>query len=185
MPRCSGPALIFAAIAINAFRAALVRSDRDRGRRRPDDGGGVIGVLAIRTRGIYFAMVTMALAQCVYYLFYQAVELDRAGNGKKRACAGINVRVIDIFGLKLDFIHPADTILCDCRLRDRGLLRPVAHSRFTVWRRGSKRRVRTRRAQKASGYDVALVRQLTFILSGGFLRAGRRAGGPAPLHRAD
>src|SRR5271156_3124111 len=30
----------------------------------------VIGVLAIGTRGIYFAMVTMALAQCVYYLFY-------------------------------------------------------------------------------------------------------------------
>src|ERR1700761_2354527 len=34
----------------------------------------LIGVLAIRTRGIYFAMVTMALAQCVYYLFYQAVD---------------------------------------------------------------------------------------------------------------
>src|ERR1700756_3577071 len=28
-----------------------------------------IGSLAIRTRGIYFAMVTMALAECVYYLF--------------------------------------------------------------------------------------------------------------------
>src|SRR5678815_4553431 len=26
----------------------------------------VVGVLAIRTRGIYFAMVTMALSQCVY-----------------------------------------------------------------------------------------------------------------------
>src|ERR1700738_1599816 len=33
----------------------------------------LIGVLAIRTRGIYFAMVTMALSQCVYYLFYPAV----------------------------------------------------------------------------------------------------------------
>src|ERR1700693_6517537 len=30
----------------------------------------LIGVLAIRTRGIYFAMVTMALSQCAYYLFY-------------------------------------------------------------------------------------------------------------------
>jgi branched-chain amino acid transport system permease protein len=29
----------------------------------------IIGSLAIRTRGIYFAMVTMALAECVYYLF--------------------------------------------------------------------------------------------------------------------
>ncbi len=44
-------------------------------------GGAVmaagIGALAIRTRGIYFAMVTMALSQCVFYLFYQAVRLDR------------------------------------------------------------------------------------------------------------
>src|SRR4051794_12573785 len=31
----------------------------------------VIGVLTSRTRGIYFAMITMALAQCVYFLFYQ------------------------------------------------------------------------------------------------------------------
>src|SRR5580692_8563366 len=34
----------------------------------------MIGSLAMRTRGIYFAMVTMALAECIYYLFYQAVD---------------------------------------------------------------------------------------------------------------
>src|SRR5260370_31471939 len=32
----------------------------------------LIGILAIRTRGIYFAMVTMAWLQLVYYLFYIA-----------------------------------------------------------------------------------------------------------------
>ena len=62
----------------------------------------LIGVLAIRTRGIYFAMVTMALSQCVYYLFYQAVDWTGGENGLR----GINVRVIDIFGVKLDFINP-------------------------------------------------------------------------------
>src|SRR3979411_659124 len=41
----------------------------------------LIGVLAIRTRGIYFAMVTMALSQCVYYLFYQAVDWTGGENG--------------------------------------------------------------------------------------------------------
>src|SRR5882757_7347478 len=51
----------------------------------------VIGVLAIRTRGIYFAMVTMALSQCVYYLFYEAVDWTGGENGLR----GINVRVID------------------------------------------------------------------------------------------
>jgi len=55
----------------------------------------LIGVLAIRTRGIYFAMVTMALAQCVYYLFYQAVDWTGGENGLR----GINVRVIDVFDL--------------------------------------------------------------------------------------
>src|SRR5437879_7119467 len=62
----------------------------------------MIGVLAIRTRGIYFAMVTMALSQCVYYLFYQAVDWTGGENGLR----GINVRVIDVLGVKLDFINP-------------------------------------------------------------------------------
>src|SRR5580698_1608914 len=62
----------------------------------------LIGVLAIRTRGIYFAMVTMALSQCVYYLFYEAVDWTGGENGLR----GINVHEIDIFGLRLDFINP-------------------------------------------------------------------------------
>src|SRR3954451_11080581 len=59
-------------------------------------GGAVmaagIGALAIRTRGIYFAMVTMALSQCVFYLFYQAVDWTGGENGLR----GVNVRTIDI-----------------------------------------------------------------------------------------
>src|SRR5258708_1473636 len=31
----------------------------------------IIGVLAIRTRGIYFSMVTRALAECVFLIFYK------------------------------------------------------------------------------------------------------------------
>lgn len=34
--------------------------------------GGLFGVLAIRRQGIYFAMVTLALAQLVYFIFVQA-----------------------------------------------------------------------------------------------------------------
>ena len=34
--------------------------------------GLVVGYLAIRTRGIYFSMVTLALGQVIYYLFYKA-----------------------------------------------------------------------------------------------------------------
>jgi branched-chain amino acid transport system permease protein len=78
----------YAAIVIGTLSGALMAT--------------AIGALAIRTRGIYFAMVTMALSQCVYYLFYQAVDWTGGENGLR----GINVHVIDIFGLKFDFINP-------------------------------------------------------------------------------
>src|ERR1700688_3095067 len=62
---CSGIATVhfglpsFAAIALGIAGGLVVAA--------------LIGMLAIRTRGIYFAMVTLALSQCVYYLFYQTV----------------------------------------------------------------------------------------------------------------
>jgi branched-chain amino acid transport system permease protein len=134
----------------------------------------VIGVLAIRTRGIYFAMVTMALAQCVYYLFYQAVDWTGGENGLR----GINVRVIDIFGLKLDFIHPltryyviAAFVIVAFFVLSRILASPFG-AVIEATRENEAR-------AKASGYDVALVRQLTFILSGGFCGL---AGALAALH---
>jgi branched-chain amino acid transport system permease protein len=150
----------FAAIAIGVVGALTMAA--------------VIGVLAIRTRGIYFAMVTMALAQCVYYLFYQAVDWTGGENGLR----GINVRVIDIFGLKLDFIHPltryyviAAFVIVAFFVLSRILASPFG-AVIEATRENEAR-------AKASGYDVALVRQLTFILSGGFCGL---AGALAALH---
>jgi branched-chain amino acid transport system permease protein len=124
---------------------------------------GLIGVLAIRTRGIYFAMVTMALSQCVYYLFYQAVDWTGGENGLR----GINVRVIDLFGLKLDFINPltryyviAAFVIAAFFILSRILASPFGAVIEAV-------RENEARA-KASGYDVTLTRLITFILSGGF-----------------
>jgi branched-chain amino acid transport system permease protein len=123
----------------------------------------LIGVLAIRTRGIYFAMVTMALSQCVYYLFYQAVGWTGGENGLR----GINVRVIDLFGLKLDFIHPltryyviAAFVIAAFFVLSRILASPFGAVIEAV-------RENEARA-KASGYDVTATRLITFILSGGF-----------------
>ena len=64
--------------------------------------GAVIGFLAIRTRGIYFAMVTLALGQIVYYLFYKAETWTGGENGLR----GIRVEPIDLFGWRLDFFNP-------------------------------------------------------------------------------
>jgi branched-chain amino acid transport system permease protein len=123
----------------------------------------LIGVLAIRTRGIYFAMVTMALSQCVYYLFYQAVDWTGGENGLR----GINVRTIDIFGLKLDFINPliryyiiAAFVIAAFFVLSRILASPFGAVIEAV--RENETRAR------ASGYDVMLTRLITFVLSGGF-----------------
>jgi len=64
--------------------------------------GVVMGYLAIRTRGIYFSMVTLALAQIVYYAFYKAERWTGGENGLR----GIHVEAIHVFGWKLDFLNP-------------------------------------------------------------------------------
>jgi branched-chain amino acid transport system permease protein len=123
----------------------------------------LIGVLTIRTRGIYFAMVTLALSQCVYYLFYQAVGWTGGENGLR----GINVHVIDVLGVKLDFINPltryyviAAFVIAAFFVLSRILASPFGAVIEAV------RENETR--AKASGYDVTLTRLLTFVLSGGF-----------------
>jgi branched-chain amino acid transport system permease protein len=64
--------------------------------------GVVIGYLAIRSRGIYFSMVTLALAQIVYYAFYKAERWTGGENGLR----GIQVPAMEIAGFKLDFLNP-------------------------------------------------------------------------------
>jgi branched-chain amino acid transport system permease protein len=123
----------------------------------------VIGVLAIRTRGIYFAMVTMALSQCAYYLFYEAVDWTGGENGLR----GINIHQISVFGLKLDFINPltryyviAAFVIAAFFVLSRILASPFGAVIEAV--RENEARAR------ASGYDVTTTRLLTFVLSGGF-----------------
>jgi branched-chain amino acid transport system permease protein len=123
----------------------------------------LIGGLAIRTRGIYFAMVTMALAQCVYYVFYQAVGWTGGENGLR----GVNVRDINLFGLRFDFINPltryyvvAAFVIAAFFMLSRILASPFGAVIEAV--RENEARAR------ASGYNVVATRLVTFILSGGF-----------------
>ena len=64
--------------------------------------GVVMGYLAIRTRGIYFSMVTLALAQIVYYAFYQAERWTGGENGLR----GIQVPSMEVLGYRFDFLDP-------------------------------------------------------------------------------
>jgi branched-chain amino acid transport system permease protein len=64
--------------------------------------GVVMGFLAIRSRGIYFSMVTLALAQIVYYAFYKAERWTGGENGLR----GIQVPAIELRPWRLDFLNP-------------------------------------------------------------------------------
>jgi branched-chain amino acid transport system permease protein len=123
----------------------------------------VMGALAIRTRGIYFAMVTLALSQCVYYLFYQAVDWTGGENGLR----GIDVRAINILGAEFDFIDPmtryyvvAAFVILALWFLSRILASPFGAVIEAVRENPARAR--------ASGYDITRTRLLAFILSGAF-----------------
>lgn len=134
----------------------------------------LIGVFAIRTHGIYFAMVTMALSQCIYYVFYQATDWTGGENGLR----GVNVETINLFGFHLDFVDPltryyvvAAFVILALWILSRILASPFGAVIESV--RENEARAR------ASGYDVRRVRLVAFILSGAFCGL---AGGLKAIH---
>ena len=124
--------------------------------------GLVIGYLAIRTRGIYFSMVTLALAQIVYYGFYKADKWTGGENGLR----GVRVESINLPGISIDFMNPLNkyyVILVFVALAlwfvSRVLQSPFG-SVIEAIRENEKRAV-------ACGYDVARAKLLVFVLSAG------------------
>jgi branched-chain amino acid transport system permease protein len=123
----------------------------------------VIGAIAIRTRGIYFSMVTLALAQCVYYVFYQATDWTGGENGLRLPGLG----AINLFGLKLDFVDPltryyvvAAFVVAALFVLSRILASPFGAAIEAIRENESRAR--------ACGFDVTRTRLLAFVLSGGF-----------------
>jgi branched-chain amino acid transport system permease protein len=122
--------------------------------------GLAIGFLAIRTRGIYFSMVTLALGQIIYYVFYKAERWTGGENGLR----GIQVPALEIGPLRLDFLNPVTkyyVILAFVALAlwfvSRVLASPFGAVIEAV-------RENDRRAA-ACGYDVARTKLLVFVLS--------------------
>jgi branched-chain amino acid transport system permease protein len=122
--------------------------------------GLVIGYLAIRTRGIYFSMVTLALAQIVYYAFYKAERWTGGENGLR----GIQVPAMEFFGLKFDFLNPTTKyyvilafVAAALWFVSRLLASPFGAVIEAV-RENEKRAA-------ACGYDVARTKLLVFVLS--------------------
>jgi branched-chain amino acid transport system permease protein len=122
--------------------------------------GAVTGFLAIRTRGIYFSMVTLALAQIVYYAFYKAERWTGGENGLR----GVQVPAAEFFGWKFDFIDPTTKyyvilafVAAALWFVSRLLASPFGAVIEAV-RENEKRAA-------ACGYDVARTKLLVFIIS--------------------
>ena len=122
--------------------------------------GLFIGFLAIRTRGIYFAMVTLALGQIVYYIFYKAERWTGGENGLR----GITVAPFKVFGVTVDFLNPLTKyyILFIFVAAALWFISRVLNSPFgaviEAVRENEKRTA-------ACGFDVARTRLLVFVLS--------------------
>ena len=118
-----------------------------------------MGALAVRTRGIYFAMVTLALSQCVYYAAVQATNWTGGENGLR----GIRLTTIG----PLDFVDPttryyvvAAIVIAALFVLSRILASPFGAVLEAV--RENEARAR------ACGFDVRATRLLAFTLSGAF-----------------
>lgn len=136
----------WAAILLGVFSASLV--------------GVAMGYLAIRTRGIYFSMVTLALAQIIYYVFYKADGWTGGENGLR----GVKVETINLPGISIDFINPLNkyyVILFFVALALWFISR-VLNSPFGAVIESI--RENEKRAS-ACGYDVARAKLLVFVLS--------------------
>ncbi|OQW59371.1 MAG: ABC transporter permease [Proteobacteria bacterium SG_bin9] len=123
----------------------------------------VMGFLAIRTRGIYFSMVTLALSMCVYYAFYQMQSLTGGENGLR----GVNLQTISVFGISLPFINPTVKyyvvlafVAAAIWLFSRILASPFGAVLEAI--RENEERAR------ACGYDVIRTKLVAFIISGAF-----------------
>ncbi len=128
-------------------------------------GGGflalLIGALSIRTRGIYFSMVTLALAQLVYYVALQASDWTGGENGLR----GFTVSKIDIFGLQIDFLDPLKKyyVLMAFAALALWFVSRVLNSPFgAVIEAIRENETRAR----ACGYNVERAKLLSFTLSG-------------------
>ena len=123
----------------------------------------VIGGLAIRTRGIYFAMVTLALAQLVYFVALQASGWTGGENGLR----GFTVSHVNLAGMDLNLLDPLvkyyfilGFVALALWFMSRILLSPFGAIVEAI--RENETRAR------ACGFDVKQVKLLAFVLSGLF-----------------
>lgn len=123
----------------------------------------IMGGMAIRTRGIYFAMVTLALAQCVYYLVYQMSDWSGGEDG----LTGVGIEIIDLGFASFNLFDPTTKyyfvfafVALAIVVFSRILASPFGAVLEAI--RENENRAR------ACGYNVQLTKWVAFVISGMF-----------------
>ena len=134
---------LFAALAMGALLALL------------------LGYLCIKRRGIYFAMLTLAFSQLVYFVAFQWVDLTGGDNGLRN----IPAVPLSLFGLTIDIHTPVRFyffvlffVFLSLLALNRILESPFGHVLQAV--RENEQRARS------CGYEATNIRWLAFIISG-------------------
>lgn len=117
----------------------------------------LIGAISLRTRGVYFIMITLAFAQMMYYVF---VSLKEYG-GEDGLALGARSTVWPGLDLKSDVVFYYVTLVVVAAAI--GLLWRVVNSRFGRTLQGV-RENETR--MEASGFPVLRIRLAAFVIGG-------------------
>lgn len=116
-----------------------------------------IGTLAVRAAGIFFLMLTLALAQMVYALAYQATELTGGSNGlagvRRPSLLGIDLGSADLIYLLVAVVFALVTLLL-------WRIGRSPYGRALAGIRENERRMR------ALGYDTRTLKLSAFVLAG-------------------
>jgi branched-chain amino acid transport system permease protein len=126
-------------------------------------GGAVIGFLCLRRRGIYFAMLTLAFAQLLYFIGFHLADWTGGDDGLR----GIPARAVGLAGFSLSLETPlgfyAFTLLL-VGLAVAGLKRildsPFGAVLQAIRENGDR--------AAACGYDVDRIKLLSFVFSAAF-----------------
>jgi branched-chain amino acid transport system permease protein len=117
----------------------------------------LVGAVSVKRSGIYFAMITLAIAQIFYFLAFQLVDLTGGENGLQIATRG------SLFGLSLEndrvyyYVVLAITVLCGA-LAVRIVTSPFGQVLAAM------RENETR--AKSIGYDTDRYKLAAFVMSG-------------------
>ena len=117
----------------------------------------VVGFLAVRALGIFFLMLTLALAQMIFAIAFQATDLTGGSNG----FSGVHRPVL--FGVDLAAANDLYVLVCVVALGVALLLWRVttsSYGRALVGVRENERRMR------ALGYDTRTLKLSAFVLAG-------------------